>query len=194
MLRFFFYRLAVLLLGFAAGGLAAPAPVRAQCLPLRVLLRAGTSPAFALDSLDAYLPAGEWARHAALPGGSEELSWTHAGSATQPGSGALLLDDAQVSLRRSNQQRTFDVLLKTRHRACFGAMRGELRRAGLKAEPVNCINCYGERFVGPACTVTLFDHRPGYDKGTSPYPYVIVVRPTAAPGGSGAAQAPRAAD
>lgn len=173
-----------------AGGPAA----RAQCLPLRVLTAAGANAGFAHDSLDAYLPAGEWARHQSLPGASEELSWSHAGAATQPGTGALLLDDAVVSLRRSNQQRAYDVVLKTVHKSCFNQVRAELRRRGLKPEPVNCVGCLGERFVGPLCTVTLYDHKPGFDKGSSPYPYVVVVRSTAAPAGPGNTSGPHAAD
>jgi len=190
----FIHRGLFVLLLLATAGAGAGGQVWAQCVPTRVLLRAGTDARFALDSLDAYLPAGEWARHQPPPGMSADVYWTHAGAGTQPGTGTLLLDDAQLSLRRPSSGSTNqageassatavvrDVLFKTRQRGCFTAVRAELRRAGLAAEPVSCVGCEGERFVGPRYTVTLFDQRAGYDKGTSPYPYVISVRLTMAP-------------
>ncbi len=187
----------LLLLGAGVGARA-----WGQCLPVRVLLQAGASGRFALDSLDTYLPASQWTRHTPQPGSTEELFWTHEVPGTQPVTGTPLLDDAQVSLRRASQKQSqvlgqnadlpsFDILLKTRQRACFGAVRTELRRAGLKPEPVSCVNCVGERFVGSVCTVTLFDQRAGYDKGNSPYPFVISVRRNAGSSSvTGAVQAP----
>lgn len=171
-----------LVLGAVLG--TTPRPARAQCVPLAALLRAANAPAFALDSLDAYLPAGQWRRYRPNPGSHEEQYWLYRGTSPNPSIDALLPDDAEVSLRRPNQSSPFDVLLKTMRRGCLAELRGALRRAGYKAEPVNCVNCLGERYVGPTGTVTLFDLHLGYANGKSLFPFVVSVRHSGGPGGS----------
>jgi hypothetical protein len=88
--------------------------------------------------------------------------------------------DTRLELRRSNQQAQYDVVYKTPRKACINDLRAELRRAKLKAAPVTCVQCQGERFTAPTYTVTIYNQQEYFNQGKAPYPYVLVVHSLAA--------------
>ena len=147
-------------------------PVRAQCLPLDLLARGIAAGRIAPDSVTELMEPSEWVRH---PGPNPYWTYRTQGEAETPEDHA----QAWVGLRRSNQQPYYDLVYKTTHRSCINQVRADLKRAfKLKAEPVNCVQCEGERLVGDGYTVTIFLQKEGYSTKRTAFPFVLVLRRT----------------
>lgn len=164
----------VLFLGLVGGVL----PARGQCLPLSLLTQATADgqPA-TVAGIQAQLPAAGWEAHpaGAVAGTSY---WLFAeGPSASAGEKAL---PTRLELRRSNQDLDYDVVYKTTRKDCFGALRAELRRAGLKHEPVTCPQCEAERYSGPNYSVTLYSQAANFAAGKAPYPFVVVMHGSSA--------------
>jgi hypothetical protein len=155
-----------------AAGLLASQPGQAQCLPLELLDQGVAAGRVTLDSVQNLLEPNEWVLHR-----GPNPYWTHRtlGEAETPEDQA----QAWVGLRRSNQQPYYDLVYKTRQHSCLAQLRADLRRrAKLKSEPVNCVQCEGERLVGTGYTVTIFKQKENYQAKRTTYPYVLVIRRT----------------
>lgn len=150
--------------------------LRAQCLPLEMLDRGIVAGRITLDSVANLLEPGEWLLH---PGPNPY--WTHRslGEVETPEDQA----QAWVGLRRSNQQAYYDLVYKTRQHSCITRLRADLRRrAKLQSEPINCVQCEGERLVGEGYTVSIFNQKSNFSAKRSAFPYVLVIRRTPLPG------------
>lgn len=147
-------------------------PARSQCLPLQALTQDLAAGRLTPQTLGSGLPTSEWELHQPPVG---PVYWAFIASATTPAT-----PDTRLELRRSNQQTQYDVVYKTARKTCIGDLRADLRRAKLKAEPVTCVQCEGERFIGPTYTVTLYNQQKNFDQGKAPYPFVVVVHALAA--------------
>jgi hypothetical protein len=145
-------------------------PLHAQCLPLSLLARSIAAGRIAPDSVTELLEPSEWVLHR---GANPYWTYRTQGEAETPEDRT----EAWVGLRRSNQQPYYDLVYKTTHRACINQIRAELKReAKLKAEPVNCVQCEGERLVGEGYTVTVFLQKEGYSTKRTAFPFVLVLR------------------
>lgn len=159
--------------------------LRAQCLPLAKLRASVAAGRITPDSLQALLPRGEWELH---PG--ENPYWTHHVPG-QPLSEAEDGSEAWVGLRRSTNQRYYDLVYKTTRHECIAQLRNAFKRhTNLKPEYVNCVSCEAERLIGEDFTVTIFNQKASYMAQHTPYPFVLVLR-RAVGGGS---PSPPAAD
>jgi len=153
-------------------------PLRAQCLPLDLLAPGIAAGRIAPDSVAELMEPSEWVLHR-----GPNPYWTY----RTPGEAETPEDQAQawVGLRRSNQQPHYDLVYKTTRRACINQIRNDLKREyKLKAEPVNCVQCEGERLVGDGYTVTIFLQKEGYSTKRTAFPFVLVLRRNA-PGAGG---------
>jgi hypothetical protein len=145
-------------------------PLRAQCLPLDLLARSIATGRIAPDSVTELMEPSEWLRH---PGPNPYWTYRTQGEAETPEDKA----QAWLSLRRSNQQLYYDLVYKTKHRSCINQVRADLKREfKLKSEPVNCVQCEGERLVGEGYTVTIFLQKEGYSTKRTAFPFVLVLR------------------
>lgn len=164
-----FPRWLLALIGIALSWTNCP-PLQAQCLPLSLLARSIAAGHIAPDSVAELLEPDEWLLHR---GPNPYWTYRTQGEAETPEDQA----EAWVGLRRSNQQPYYDLVYKTTHRACINQIRADLKReAKLKAEPVNCVQCEGERLVGEGYTVTLFLQKQGYSTKRTAFPFVLVLR------------------
>jgi len=127
------------------------------------------------QTLGAGLPTSEWELHQPPTG---TVYWAFIGLAAP--STAPTTPDTRLELRRSNQQAQYDVVYKTARKNCLSDLRAELRRAKLKAEPVTCLQCEGERYTSPTYTVTMYNQQANFQQGKAPYPFVVVVHSLAA--------------
>jgi hypothetical protein len=153
-------------------------PLRAQCLPLDLLARGIAAGRIAPDSVTELMEPSEWTLHR---GPNPYWTYRTQGEAETPEDRA----EAWVGLRRSNQQPYYDLVYKTTHRSCINQIRNDLKRDfKLKVEPVNCVQCEGERLVGDGYTVTIFLQREGYSTKRTAFPFVLVLRRNAPSGGS----------
>jgi hypothetical protein len=153
-------------------------PLQAQCLPLSLLARSVAAGHIAPDSVAELLEPSEWVLHR---GPNPYWTYRTQGEAETPEDRA----EAWVGLRHSNQQPYYDLVYKTTHRACLNQIRADLKReAKLKTEPVNCVQCEGERLIGEGYTVTLFLQKEGYSTKRTAFPFVLVLRRTMAGSGS----------
>jgi len=149
---------------------ASSQPLRAQCLPLDLLARGIAAGRIAPDSVTELMEPSEWVRHS---GPNPYWTYRTQGEAETPEDHA----EAWVGLRRSNQQAHYDLVYKTTHRSCINQIRADLKREfKLKSEPVNCVQCEGERLVGNGYTVTLFLQKEGYSTKRTAFPFVLVLR------------------
>lgn len=164
-----------------AASLGGSRPLRAQCLPLEMLDRGIAAGRITLDSVANMLDSGEWLLHR-----GPNPYWTHRtyGEAETPEDQA----QAWVGLRRSNQQAYYDLVYKSRQHSCITRLRADLRRrAKLQSEPINCVQCEGERLIGEGYTISIFNQKANYSAKRSAFPYVLVIRrtpPGEAPGKS----------
>jgi hypothetical protein len=159
-------------LGLLLGSLTA----HSQCLPLQVLTKEVADGHLSPPNLAPYLPSSEWQFHQPATG---TAYWSFIGIETNVS--APSTPETRVELRRSNQQDQYDVVYKTTRKNCFNDLRAELRRTKLKAEPVTCLQCEGERFTGMNYTVTTYNQQVGFAQGKTPYPYVLVIHPVVSP-------------
>ena len=152
-------------------------PLRAQCLPLDLLARGIAAGRIAPDSVTELMEPSEWVLHR---GPNPYWTYRTQGEAETPEDRA----EAWVGLRRSNQQPYYDLVYKTTHRACINQIRADLKRDfKLKSEPVNCVQCEGERLVGEGYTVTIFLQKDGYSTKRTAFPFVLVLRRNTLGGG-----------
>jgi hypothetical protein len=147
-------------------------PLQAQCLPLNLLAQSIATGHIAADSVAELMESSEWVLH---HGPNPYWTYRTQGEAETPEDRA----EAWVGLRRSNQQPYYDLVYKTTHRACINQIRADLRRtAKLKSEPINCVQCEGERLVGEGYTVTIFLQKERYSTKRTAFPFVLVLRRT----------------
>jgi hypothetical protein len=145
-------------------------PLRAPCLPLDLWGGGVAAGRIAPDSVAELMEPSEWVLHR---GPNPYWTYRTQGEAETPEDRA----EAWVGLRRSNQQPYYDLVYKTTHRACINQIRADLKReAKLKVEPVNCVQCEGERLVGEGYTVTFFLQKQGYSTKRTAFPFVLVLR------------------
>ncbi|RZK23038.1 MAG: hypothetical protein EOO56_06480 [Hymenobacter sp.] len=160
----------LLFLLFAAPTWWGTAQVRAQCLPLDLLAPGMAAGRIAPDSVTELMEPSDWVLHR---GPNPYWTYRTPGEAETPEERA----EAWVGLRRSNQQPYYDLVYKTTHRSCINQIWTDLRReAKLKSEPVNCVQCDGERLVGKGYTVSIFIQKAGYSTKRTAYPFVLVLR------------------
>jgi hypothetical protein len=153
-------------------------PLQAQCLPLSLLARGIAAGRIAPDSVTELMEPSEWVRHS---GPNPYWTYRTQNEAETPEDRA----EAWVSLRRSNQQPYYDLVYKTTHRNCINQIRADLKReAKLKSEPVNCVQCEGERLMGEGYTATFFLQKEGYSAKRTAFPFVLVLRRTVPDGNS----------
>lgn len=149
--------------------LRASLPLQAQCLELAQLDRGIAAGKITPDSLLALLEEGRWLAH---KGANPYWTYRTTGETETPEDQA----QAWVGLRRNNQQTDFDLVYKTKQLSCINRVLANLRRrAKLQAEPINCVKCVGERFVGPGYTVSVFNQKENYEAKRAAYPYVLVI-------------------
>ncbi|MDJ0364125.1 hypothetical protein QMK33_03100 [Hymenobacter sp. H14-R3] len=139
-------------------------------MPLQTLTKDLAEGHLTPQTLGASLPTSEWELHQPPTGA---VYWAFSAPANPGATPAA--PDTRLELRRSNQQAQFDVVYKTPRKACVSELRSELRRAKLKAEPVTCLQCEGERFTAPTYTVTIYSQQENFNQGKAPYPFVVVV-------------------
>jgi len=157
------------------GALGAHWPARSQCLPLQTLTHDLAAGRLTPQALGASLPTSEWELHQPPTG---TVYWAFVAPA-EP-SATPTTPATRLELRRSNQQTQYDVVYKTARKNCLSELRTELRRAKLKAEPVTCLQCEGERYTAPTYTVTMYNQQENFAQGKAPYPFVVVVHSLAA--------------
>ena len=173
------------LLFIALGGWQSSS-LHAQCLPLDLLARGIAAGRIAPDSVAELMEPGDWTLHR---GPNPYWTYRTQGEAETPEERA----EAWVGLRRSNQSPYYDLVYKTTHRACINQIRNDLRReAKLKPEPVNCVQCDGERLVGDGYTATFFIQKEGYSTKRTAFPFVLVLRRNTAGSGKSSAPLPEA--
>lgn len=159
-------------IGLLLGSLSA----HSQCLPLQVLTKEVADGHLSPPNLAPYLPSSEWQFHQPTTGATY---WSFIG--IEPNAASPNAPETRVELRRNNQQDQYDIVYKTTRKNCFNDLRAELRRAKLKAEPVTCPQCEGERFTAMNYTVTTYNQQEGFAQGKMPYPYVLVIHPVVSP-------------
>jgi hypothetical protein len=146
------------------------APVRAQCMPFKVLDQTFAGRFVSVDSVAKLLSAKEWVFH-----DGDSPYWTHreAGSSPPPPT------QARLELRRTSHQAYYDLVYKTTRHACLAQLRTHLRRNNeFVAQYVNCLQCDGERLVGYGYTITIINQRDSYAAKRVQFPYVLVMRRT----------------
>ncbi len=163
-------RPALSLLCLLAAGPLVSQPLRAQCLPLASLSQGIATGRLRVNDVLDLLEAGDWLAH---DGPKPYWTFRTAGEVETPEAQA----QAWIGLRNSNQNGYYDLIYKTKQHSCIAQLRASLRQqAKLQSEPINCVQCEGERLVGEGYTISIFNQKANYDAHRTAWPYVLVIR------------------
>lgn len=158
------YALLTLFLAAAGGS------VQAQTMPLDQLLKLGALPAgLPLQKMTAALFPPEWSYRGHVER-TEETYWT--ANATDYEFDAETEKPLSWVSLRPMPNGSVDVLFKTFAARNIEPLRKELKRLKLPVEPVTCLECEGERYLGPGYTVTVYSGKKG------PFPFILVLHQT----------------